>query len=113
MDEPRQHIGISGFQFGELAVLQHFLGYFVHERKFFEYIHRRGARFHPALPRRLQIETVKKYFRELLRRIYFELAPCEIENAPLKFADFLLHMRREAVELLRIAADATRFHARP
>src|SRR5580693_6368887 len=105
MNEARQHICICGFQFREFPILEHLLGYFMDKGKLFEDIDRRRARFHPAFARRLQVEPVKKYFRELLWRIDLELASGQVEDAPFEFADLLLHVRRKAVELLRIDAN--------
>ena len=112
MDQARQHVGISGFQLGQLAVFDDFLGQLVNRRQFFEDIGGSGARLGAAAARRLQIQLVEKNFGELLRRIDIEFDSGEVVDAFFELADFLERGGGDALELDGIHAHAGSFHAR-
>ena len=112
MDQAGQHVGISGFEFGELAIFDDFLGQLVHGCEFFENVGGRGARFGATAARRLQLEFVEEDFGELLRRIDIEFHSGVTVDRFFQLADFFERGGGNAIQLDGIHADSRSFHAR-
>ena len=112
MNQPRQHVGVSGFELRQLAVFDDFLRQFVHQREFFQHVGGGGARLGAAAARRLQRQAIEENFRELLRRIDVEFESGDAVDAFFELADFLERFCGDALELDRVHANAGGFHAR-
>ena len=72
IDQVGQSVGISGFEFGQFAILEHFLRHFVDAGQLFESFGGGGAGLARTRCGMVQIQLVEEDFGELLRRIDLE-----------------------------------------
>ena len=95
MNQARQHVGIGGFQLGELAIFENFFGHLVEERELFENVGGGGTRFWRSVRGEASADRdlIEKHFGELLRRIDFELEAGQFVDAFFQAGDFLLRAR--------------------